>query len=282
MNQLKGLQASLRHLTWKTQQIAAGDFEQKVDFMGDFSVAFNSMTLQLKEAFQKIERQNEQLQEAFEMLSREKDKSERLLLNILPVRVANDLKATGKTEPRTYENVTVFFSDIVGFTSLSSQLEPKALIDELNEIFTGFDMIVERYDCERIKTIGDAYLAVGGMNSGYERHAENIVDAALQIVKYLEDRNRTSPMQWEIRIGIHSGKVVGGVVGIKKYIFDVFGDTINTACRMEQNSEPMKINASEATARLIQGKYTLSERGELEVKGKGLMRMFYVSDITAR
>ena len=278
LQQLKTLQASLRHLTWKTQQIAAGDFAQQVDLMGDFSTAFNSMTGQLKEAFARIERQNEQLKEAFAEIKREKDKSDRLLLNILPVRVANDLKTTGKTMPQTFDNVTVAFADIVGFTDRSAQLDPKTLIDELNEIFTGFDMIIESHDCERIKTIGDAYLAVSGMNGGIGRHAENIVDAALELLRFLDRRNAASPFRWEIRVGVHTGKVVGGVVGIKKYIYDVFGDTINTACRMEQNSEPMKINLSESTCVLIRDKYTLIERGELNVKGKGDMKMYFVTD----
>ncbi len=277
LHQLKSLQSSLRHLTWKTQQIASGDFEQKVDFMGDFSEAFNSMTRQLKEAFEKIEQQHERLKLAYETIQQEKEKSDRLLLNILPVRVANDLKETGKTVPQTFENVTVAFSDIVGFTNMSSRLSPQILINELNEIFTGFDMIIESNDCERIKTIGDAYLAVSGMNGGSENHADNIVKSALQIIRFLNMRNRTSPFHWEIRIGIHTGKVVGGVVGIKKYIYDVFGDTINTACRMEQNSEPMRVNLSEATYSIIKNRYEFVERSPLEVKGKGMMKMYFLN-----
>ena len=116
------------------------------------------------------------------------------------------------------------------------------------------------------------------MNGGHAAHAENIVDSAIQIIRYLEKRNSTTTLQWKIRIGIHSGRVVGGVVGIKKYIYDVFGDTINTACRMEQNSEPMKINLSEVTYGLVKDNYELSERGELEVKGKGMMKMYFVTD----
>jgi len=277
LQQLKNLQGNLRHLTWKTQRIAAGDFEQKIDFMGDFSEAFNRMTRQLKEAFDKIARQNEELSEAYREITREKEKSDRLLLNILPVRVAEDLKLTGHTTPETFENVTVAFADLVGFTNLSAELEPKVLIDELNEIFTGFDLIIERNDCERIKTIGDAYLAVSGMNSGHDRHARNIADAALEMVNFLDKRNDGRHIRWQVRVGIHSGKVVGGVVGIKKYIYDVFGDTINTACRMEQNSEPMKINISEATRLGIGDGYELVERGEFQVKGKGGMKMFFVT-----
>lgn len=277
LQQLKSLQASLRHLTWKTQQIAAGDFDQTVDFMGDFSTAFNSMTRQLREAFQKIERQNEELRHAYDVIKQEKEKSDQLLLNILPVRVADDLKASGQTVPRTFDNVTVLFTDIVGFTNLSSRLDPRILIDELNEIFTGFDLIIESNHCERIKTIGDAYLAVSGMNDGSDRHAENIIDSALGMIRFLEQRNLRSALNWNIRLGVHTGKVVGGVVGIRKYIYDVFGDTINTACRMEQHSEPMRINISETTCLLVRHKYECMERSELDVKGKGLMKMYFVT-----
>jgi len=185
-------------------------------------------------------------------LELEKAKSDKLLLNILPVRVANDLKEKGKSEPESFENVTVYFSDIVGFTNLASQLEPKVLIAELNNIFTVFDNIIEKNQCERIKTIGDAYFCVCGM----------------------PDEN-----PWKIRIGIHTGKVVGGVVGVKKYIYDVFGDTINTTARMESHSEPMKINVSETTYQIVKNKFNVIERGSIPVKGKGDMKMYFVDDI---
>jgi len=206
----------------------------------------------------------------------EKAKSDKLLLNILPVRVANDLKEKGKTEPESFENVTIYFSDIVGFTHLSTQLEPKVLISELSNIFTVFDNIVEKNQCERIKTIGDAYFCVCGMPEENSHHAENIVQSAIEIIEYLRERNHTSQFEWKIRIGIHTGKVVGGVVGVKKYIYDVFGDSINTASRMESNSEPMKINLSETTYQIIKDKFKVIERGSIPVKGKGEMKMYFV------
>jgi class 3 adenylate cyclase len=208
----------------------------------------------------------------------EKAKSDKLLLNILPLRVANDLKETGKTAPESFENVTVYFSDIVGFTNLSSQLEPNIVISELNNIFTAFDNIIEIYQCERIKTIGDAYFCVCGMPEENPRHAENIIQSAIEIIKYLKKRNQTSPFKWEIRIGIHTGSVVGGVVGVKKYIYDVFGDAINTASRMESNSEPMKINISETTYEIVKNQFKTIERGSIHVKGKGKMKMYFIEE----
>jgi len=219
------------------------------------------------------------LSDAHNVIVREKYKSEKLLLNILPVRVANDLKQYGKTEPESYDNVTVLFSDFVGFTKLSTTLEPKFLIDELNELFTEFDNIIEKNKCERIKTIGDAYLAVCGLPTPDPDHAEHIIRSTLEILDYLKKRNSKSEVQWLIRMGVHSGKVIGGVVGIKKYIYDVFGDTINTASRMESNSEPMKINVSEVTHELCREIFVFEERQEVEVKGKGMMKMFFVNGL---
>ncbi|WP_207680024.1 adenylate/guanylate cyclase domain-containing protein [Desulfonema magnum] len=219
-----------------------------------------------------------ELEAAHHIIKLEKEKSDKLLLNILPLRVANDLKEKGKTEPESYENVTVYFSDIVGFTKKSAELDPKFLIDELNDIFTAFDNIIEKNHCERIKTIGDAYLCVCGMPEENSNHAKNVVRSAIEIIEYLKKRNHHTKAQWEIRVGIHTGKVVGGVVGVKKYIYDVFGDTINTASRMESNSEPMKINISEATYHLVKHKFKFVERETIVVKGKGDMKMYFIDN----
>lgn len=216
------------------------------------------------------------------LIYKERQKSEKLLLNILPKKVANDLKIYGKTEPENFENCSVYFSDIVSFTSTSEDLEPKYLIEELSDMFTTFDGIMETYGCERIKTIGDAYMAVSGMPVPEEKHAENMIDAALDILDALTLRGETADINWRVRIGINSGKIVGGVVGVKKYLYDVFGDTINTASRMESNSEPMRLNISTHTHELVShltDKYVFTEREALEVKGKGMLSMYFVDRI---
>lgn len=272
----KSLQSSLRHLTYVTQHIASGDFDHKVSFMGDFSEAFNRMAGQLKDAFEKIEKQNLELTTANEIITVEKNKSEKLLLNVLPLKVAAELKEFGKSEPQLFENVSVFFSDMVSFTALSTKIEPKRLISELNEIFTAFDEIMDNNACERIKTIGDAYLAVCGMPMPNKNHALHLATAATEILRYLRQRNESTELQWQVRIGIHSGSLVGGIVGIKKYIYDVFGDTINTASRMESNSGPMKINVSEITRNLLGDRFRFMDRGEIDVKGKGTMKMYFM------
>lgn len=206
----------------------------------------------------------------------EKAKTDKLLLNVLPASIASDLKERGSTEPKLYENVTVCFTDMVGFTEKSTKLEPKVLIEELNVIFTAFDNIIEKNGCERIKTIGDSYLSLCGLPEPNPNHAENIIRTAVEMVQYVEKRNLESPVEWQIRVGIHSGDVIAGVVGIKKYIYDVFGDTINTASRMETASAPMRINVSESTYQLLKDKFKFEERGEVHVKGKGVMKMYFI------
>ncbi|TGO03412.1 hypothetical protein PN36_06570 [Candidatus Thiomargarita nelsonii] len=226
--------------------------------------------LMLRNQQKKLARQREELRE----LNATKD---RLLLNLLPSQIIDDLKTSGKTEPQPFENVSVFFSDFVGFTEISSNLEPRIIIDELNDIFTHFDEMMEKNNCERIKTIGDAYLAVSGMPNPNQNHAKSLINAGIEIIEYLNVRNQTSEIKWQPRIGIHSGKVVGGLVGIKKYIYDVFGDTINTASRMETYSESMKINVSDTTYQLVKDEFQFLERETLFVKGKGQMKMYFVN-----
>ena len=212
------------------------------------------------------------------LLGKEKKRSEDLLLNILPGEVANELKDTGTSAARHFDNVTVLFTDFVNFTQAGERMSPQALIDELHTCFKAFDDITTKYSVEKIKTIGDAYLAVAGLPTTDLLHAEHIVRAAIEINAFMQDRiaklgNRT----FEIRIGIHTGSVVAGIVGVKKFAYDIWGDTVNTAARMEQNSQPGKINISQTTFELVKDKFTCAYRGEIDAKGKGQLKMYYVS-----
>ncbi len=206
----------------------------------------------------------------------ERQKSEKLLLNILPKKVADTLKKFGRSEPETFPEVTMYFSDIAGFTDTSKDLDPAYLIEELNDMFTIFDGIMEEYGCERIKTIGDAYMAVCGLPTFCEDHAQKMARASLDILKALDERNQRSEITWRIRIGLHTGSVTGGIVGVKKYIYDVFGDTVNTASRMESNSEPMRINVSDVTYEILKDKFEFIKREPMEVKGKGIFQMYFL------
>lgn len=172
------------------------------------------------------------LKTQFQILT-EKNKTEQLLKNVLPVAVAEELKVTGKTVPVTFEKAAVLFSDLVGFTRISSAMTAKVLIDELNDIFTAYDTVIENNNCERIKTIGDAYMAVSGLPVHTDEYADNVVRAAVEVLTYLKARKAKSVYPWEATIGIASGEVVGGVVGVKKYIYDVFGSTVNMAARLQ-------------------------------------------------
>ncbi len=206
----------------------------------------------------------------------EKKKSDELVHNILPKKVANELKSTGKATAKKYENVTILFTDFKDFTSLVSSISAIKLVEELNDIFGYFDDIMEEFQIEKIETIGDAYMAACGLPEENADHAVRCIDAAKKMLKFLKDRNKKNEIQWEMRVGIHSGPVVAGVVGKKKYAYSLFGDTVNTASRIETNGEVGKINISNTTYNLIKGKYNCIPRGQIHAKGKGNLDMYFV------
>lgn len=205
-------------------------------------------------------------------LQEEKQKSDDLLLNILPLEIAEELKQNGMSPARNYSHVTVLFTDFVNFTGISQQMTPAELIEEIHKNFTAFDAIMEKHDVEKIKTIGDAYMAVCGLPIEKEDHAERVVKAALDIQAFM---NRPDS-KFRIRIGIHSGPVVAGIVGVKKFAYDIWGDTVNTAARMEQNSEVGKINISGATFELVKDRFDFENRGQIPAKNKGFVEMYFV------
>lgn len=213
---------------------------------------------------------------ANKLISQEKELSDKLLLNTLPLKVVRDLKENGTYEPELYPDASVLFADIVDFTKASGILSPVELIKELNDIFTNFDMIFERNHCERIKTAGDAYIGVCGLPEKNIDHLAYLVKAGIEITEYLASRNKCSKYQWEIRVGIHTGVIIGGIVGIKKYIFDIFGDIVNIADRLQKLAEPMKICVSEIVVDKLKGKYNFSSIGNISVKGKGEMAIYFL------
>jgi adenylate cyclase len=223
---------------------------------------------------------NEELTRAFNSLDREKKRSDELLLNILPSEVAEELKQFGKATAKHYKNVTVFFSDFVEFSKVSELLSPQELVDELNACFSEFDRIVARYDIEKIKTIGDAYVMVSGCPHENPQHAIEIVKAAMEIRDFMVDRRqKLGKKTFGIRIGVNSGEVVAGVVGLKKFVYDIWGDDVNISARMEQNSLDGRINVSDSTYQLIKENFNTEFRGEIEAKNKGSLKMYFVSQI---
>lgn len=207
-------------------------------------------------------------------LEAERRKSERLLLNILPAPIAKRLKEREQAIADSFDDVTVLFADIVGFTPLSESVTPKELVDLLNEIFSSFDELAERHGLEKIKTIGDAYMAAGGLPEPRPGHDRAVAEMALEMRARVAESARRQGHPLEIRIGLHAGPVVAGVIGRSKFVYDLWGDTVNTASRMESSGVPGEIQVTEDIRARLAEDFVFEERGEIEVKGKGRIRTF--------
>ncbi len=214
------------------------------------------------------------------IVDRQKAEIEGLLLNILPEEVASELQATGKSEPRYYESVSVMFTDFKGFTSIADKMAPQDLVEELSTCFVAFDEIMEKYNLEKIKTIGDAYMCAGGIPTPDKNHVENIINAGIELRNYAlrhnQKRRDAGLVPWEMRIGIHVGPVVAGVVGKRKYAYDIWGSTVNIASRMESNGQPGKINVSSSVFELVKEKFDCSYRGKINAKNIGDIDMYFL------
>jgi adenylate cyclase len=218
-----------------------------------------------------------------EDLIREKEKSETLLNNVLPKVTADEIMNKGKAEKIKYNFVTVLFSDIQGFTKIAEEMNPEILIDELDKFFFHFDSVVEKFDIEKIKTIGDAYMCAGGIPEKNRTNPVEVVLAALEMQAYMLQMKGTTDMEgvkfWDIRIGIHTGTVIAGVVGHKKMTYDIWGDTVNTASRMETSGEAGKVNISGTTYEFVKEFFICEHRGKMPVKYKGELDMYFVEGI---
>lgn len=225
---------------------------------------------------------NKDLAEKNVIIDAERKKSDDLLLNILPATTARELKETGRAQARHYDSVTVLFTDFSGFTATAAKLAPADLVAELDTCFRAFDTITSRHGIEKIKTIGDAYLCVGGLPEEREGHALDAVNAAMEMQNFMENRARQLEQDgrpfFRMRAGIHTGPVVAGVVGDRKFAYDIWGDTVNTAARMESNSEPGRINLSASTWALVRDQVPCTSRGAIEAKGKGMLEMYFVEN----
>ncbi|HNH00694.1 MAG TPA: adenylate/guanylate cyclase domain-containing protein [Leptospiraceae bacterium] len=211
----------------------------------------------------------------------ERMKSEKLLLNIFPKDVAMELKEKGFADPALFENVSVMFTDFKGFTKIAETLTPEELVKDLDTCFSQFDIITERYNLEKLKTIGDSYMCAGGIPKQNKTHAIDCVLAALEILDFMKILKKINEERgfsfWEVRLGIHSGPLVAGVIGKKKFAYDVWGDTVNTASRMESSGTPGKINISGTTYELVKEFFDCEYRGEVPAKNKGMIQMYYVN-----
>ena len=216
-------------------------------------------------------------------ISREKKRSDELLLNILPEETAEELKATGTAKAKSFDSVSVLFTDFKNFTQASERLSAEELVKEINYCYSEFDKIVTKYNIEKIKTIGDAYMCAGGLPVSNTTHPEDVVKAGLEMQEFIsrnkQERMKLNQPYFELRLGIHTGPVVAGIVGIKKFAYDIWGDTVNTASRMESSGETGRVNISGATFELIKDKFRCTHRGKIEAKNKGDIDMYFVDGI---
>lgn len=235
------------------------------------------------ERTKEINKQKDEIALQKSIIEQEKERAESLLLNILPKMTADELREKGTATPLYYENASVLFTDIVDFTSIAEELGPNELVKQLDECFRTFDEIISSYNLEKIKTIGDSYMCAGGILDQDENSIIGITKAALEIQDFISEWNKKKVAKgekpWNLRIGIHSGPLTAGVVGKKKFAFDVWGDSVNIASRMETNCIPGKVNVSEATWNQIKDYFNGTPRGKLDVKNKGKVGMWFVDSI---
>ena len=228
-------------------------------------------------------RQRNKTSRARKHAEEERLKSEELLLNILPHEVAEELKTTGASKAKSFTMVTVMFTDFKDFTTVSEKISAELLVDEIHFCFSAFDNILQKHNIEKIKTIGDAYLCAGGLPVSNHTHAVDMLNAAFEIRSFMLQRKKEKEVKgeipFELRIGIHTGPVVAGIVGVKKYAYDIWGDTVNIAARMEQNSEAGKINISGSTYELVKDKFKCEHRGKIQAKNKGEIDMYFAEQL---
>ncbi|MCP5494365.1 MAG: GAF domain-containing protein [Leptospiraceae bacterium] len=255
---------------------------RKDEFSIDERVQLERVSEQIAGAIQNAQllRETEKAQEQAEL---ERQKSEKLLLNILPKDVAEELKEKGFAEPILFESVSVLFTDFKGFTQIAESMTPKELVEELDSCFSYFDSLMERYNLEKLKTIGDSYMCAGGIPRKNKTHAIDCALAAMEIQSIMKQTKELKEMAgkpyWELRLGIHSGPLVAGVIGEKKFAYDVWGDTVNTASRMESSGTPGKINISGETYELIKDLFDCEYRGKVKAKNKGEVEMYYLNGL---
>jgi len=237
-----------------------------------------------RELEQKVIERTAEVVEQKNEAEKQRERSDELLLNILPEETAEELKATGKAKAKLFNEVTVLFADFKNFTKYSEKLSPEILVSEINECFSEFDKIMEQCGVEKIKTIGDAYMAAGGLPTPNSTHANDVVKAALEIQKFMSElrllKEAEGKPAFVSRIGIHTGPVVSGVVGKKKFAYDIWGDTVNIASRLESSGEPGKVNISETTYKQIKDMFSCEYRGKIKAKNKGMIDMYFINGNT--
>ena len=271
----------IHSLSLAVQELEQGKFAKIQSIRGvrelnQLVTAFNQMASILQQREKEKEMALTDLGEKATALEKEKDRTEKLLVNVLPVAIADRLQKGEKVEAETFPEVTVFFADVVGFTKLATELGPRSVANLLNELFEIFDDLAEKYKLEKIKTIGDCYMAVAGVPDRSPTHAQQMADFSLEAVAALKSQNKQMSRNLEIRIGMHSGTVAAGIIGRKKFAYDLWGDVVNVTSRLEGTAEPMKIHVSESVHARLEDSYLFEERGEVELRNRGKLRTYYL------
>jgi class 3 adenylate cyclase len=258
---------------------AVSDWVDLVVFLATAIVASNLSARAKQSAYEAIARRKE-LEVSNHRLEEERHRAEGLLLNILPGEVAVELESKGLVSPKYFEDVTVMFTDFVGFTTSAEKLAAEELVALLNDYFTAFDRITKAYGVEKMKTVGDSYMCIGGLPARNPSHPVDVILAALEMVRYVTEKPvKDIPVQWSMRVGIHTGPVVAGVVGTLKFAFDVWGDTVNVSSRMESSGVPNRVNISERTYSRIKDFFECEYRGKILTKDKKEVDMYLVRGI---
>lgn len=300
-NPSKALETYRNHITYKDSVNNITTVQQMADLRTDFEVSKKQIEVDLLNQQKKTQqiivistvialvlimllafglyKRYRYVQKTQRIIEKERNRSDELLLNILPKETANELKLNGKVKAKKFDSVTVMFADFKSFTQYAENLAPEQLVKSVDYYFSKFDEIMEKYGLEKIKTVGDAYMCAGGLPFPTRNHSSKMIQAAIEITQFAEEAKTKSALKeasFEVRIGINTGPVVAGVVGTKKFAYDIWGDTVNIAARMESSSEPGKINISENTYKLIKAEFDCEYRGEIEAKNRGMLKMYYV------
>ncbi|MEM9104117.1 MAG: adenylate/guanylate cyclase domain-containing protein [Pseudomonadota bacterium] len=280
MNESGRYTAETRFKKKRRTMVIAVDFTSTTEGGREIAVLVCQNITRIRELESMIDSYSMMVERNNREIKREKEQVEKLLLNIMPRSVYEEFKTFGVVTPQLYDPVSVLMLDFVGFTDMVASSDPSVTVTELNDIYSAFDRIGEQFGCERIKTIGDAYITVAGLPDPTPDHAKAAANAAIRFIRYLERRNMSHPNQWRCRIGLATGAVVGSVVGIQKYVYDIFGPAVNLASRLQEFSEPMQISVQDEIAMTLRDQFDLVEMGPQEIRGFGQQPVWHLLDTT--
>lgn len=270
--------AEIRHKKKRRTMVIAVDFTAADEGDQELIVLVCQNITRIRELESMIDSYSMMVERNTREIKREKEQVEKLLLNIMPRSVYEEFKAFGVVTPQLYDPISVLMLDFVGFTEMVASADPSVTVTELNDIYSAFDRIGEQFGCERIKTIGDAYITVAGLPDPMPDHAKAVANAAIRFIRYLERRNSSHPHQWQCRIGLASGAVVGSVVGIQKYVYDIFGPAVNLATRLQEFSEPMQISVQDEVAATLREQFEMESLGKKEIRGFPAQEVWRLND----